>query len=261
MREERSREEGQPISAAATQAVAAVAGARDAGRRPREEARTIRVLTSDGLKLDPCSRSTALQEVRLGRARWRGRSTIQLVYNPFVARRIRRQVLQRDRYRCAWCGAPGNTIDHLLPWSQGGLTTLDNCVCSCQECNGRRGDRSVEEFVAAEGIRPTHPVVLAFLRARGWKEGARAEAGTAERPDGAALLASGSAAGTEAPAAAAPAGSGKGRRRRRRGRAPREARPAEEAAAAFPPAPPRPRGVWLEPWVGDLFDERFACGA
>ncbi|MDI3317738.1 MAG: HNH endonuclease signature motif containing protein [Bacillota bacterium] len=222
------------------QAVAVAVGAHEGGRR-REEARTIRVLTSDGLKLDPCSRSTALQEVRLGRARWRGRSTIQLVYNPFVARRIRKQVLKRDHHRCAWCGGHGDTIDHLLPWSQGGLTTPDNCVCSCQECNGRRGDRSVEQFIADEGIRPTHPVVLAFLRARG--------AGPAEAAAGKA------AAEPAGPAAASPPEEAKGRpRRRNRRRGRREAEKSDER-------PAEPRATWLEPWVGEIFDERFACGA
>ncbi|MDI3299570.1 MAG: HNH endonuclease signature motif containing protein [Bacillota bacterium] len=210
------------------------------------------MLTSDGLKLDPCSRSTALQEVRLGRARWRGRSTIQLVYNPFVARRIRRQVLQRDRYRCAWCGGPGNTVDHLLPWSQGGLTTLENCVCSCQECNGRRGDRSVEAFIAAERIRPTHPVVLAFLRARGQapEEGATEAAAGGVEAEKAAGPQGPQADGQGQPAAA------KGRRRRRRSRPQRG-----EGAERRPERAPRPKATWLEPWVGDIFDERFACGA
>lgn len=43
--------------------------------------------------------------------------------------------------RCHYCGEPGGTIDHVVPVSQGGRTTEDNCVPACSPCNNFRGDR------------------------------------------------------------------------------------------------------------------------
>lgn len=61
--------------------------------------------------------------------------------------RLRFLVMRRDRFRCCQCGASpalsGGTvlvIDHVTPWSQGGLTTLDNLQTLCVQCNGGKGD-------------------------------------------------------------------------------------------------------------------------
>lgn len=123
----------------------------------------VRVIYRDGRELTPCDRKKAEQEVALGRAKWVGRHTIRLRYDPFRARRIRRRILDRDAGVCAYCGAAGDTIDHLVPWSLGGRTTMDNCVTSCAECNFRRGNRPVREFVALEGITVFHALVLRHL--------------------------------------------------------------------------------------------------
>jgi len=112
----------------------------------------VRVIYRDGRELTPCDRKKAEQEVALGRAKWLGRDTIRLRYDPFRARRTRRRILERDSGVCAYCGSAGDTIDHLTPWSLGGRTTMDNCVTSCAECNFRRGNRPVVEFVRAEGL-------------------------------------------------------------------------------------------------------------
>ena len=56
--------------------------------------------------------------------------------------RLRWHVLQRDRFTCCACGAsPALTIgvelhiDHITPWSKGGLTILDNLQTLCSVCN------------------------------------------------------------------------------------------------------------------------------
>lgn len=56
--------------------------------------------------------------------------------------RLRWQVLQRDRFSCRACGAspaltPGVElhVDHIVPWSQGGLTVLENLQALCSTCN------------------------------------------------------------------------------------------------------------------------------
>src|SRR5688572_1027461 len=58
----------------------------------------------------------------------------------------RRNVFKRDHWTCQYCGVqPGGeelTIDHVVPRSQGGTSTWDNCVLACIECNKRKADRT-----------------------------------------------------------------------------------------------------------------------
>lgn len=50
--------------------------------------------------------------------------------------RIRRAVFAADRYRCVYCGsARGLCVDHVMPWSLGGLSSLWNLMTLCQRCN------------------------------------------------------------------------------------------------------------------------------
>lgn len=57
----------------------------------------------------------------------------------------RRNIFKRDHYTCQYCGVqPGTdelSIDHVLPRSQGGTSTWDNCVLACVACNKRKADR------------------------------------------------------------------------------------------------------------------------
>jgi hypothetical protein len=90
--------------------------------------------------------------VRLNRAKWIGPNRIRLRFDPFAYRYIRLKVLERDGNVCYWCGSPGDTMDHIVPWSKGGRTTMDNCICACQECNGQRGDMPAEKFASLRKV-------------------------------------------------------------------------------------------------------------
>ena len=61
----------------------------------------------------------------------------------------RRNIFKRDHWTCQYCGAqPGSeelTIDHVLPRSQGGISTWENCVLACVACNKRKADRTPEQ--------------------------------------------------------------------------------------------------------------------
>lgn len=56
--------------------------------------------------------------------------------------RLRFLVMKRDRFCCRSCGRspatrPGTVlhVDHVVPWSKGGLTTLENLQTLCSSCN------------------------------------------------------------------------------------------------------------------------------
>lgn len=64
-----------------------------------------------------------------------------------VPDKLRYQVLKRDNFKCCACGAsPAKDpavelhIDHILPWSKGGETVLENLQTLCSKCNLGKGD-------------------------------------------------------------------------------------------------------------------------
>ena len=61
--------------------------------------------------------------------------------------RMRFKVLQRDNFKCCTCGAsPAKDpsvelhIDHIMPWSKGGETEIDNLQTLCSKCNLGKSD-------------------------------------------------------------------------------------------------------------------------
>lgn len=50
--------------------------------------------------------------------------------------------------RCAYCGVRCErmTQDHVIPLSRGGLHVASNVVASCRECNGKKMNRTPEEW-------------------------------------------------------------------------------------------------------------------
>jgi 5-methylcytosine-specific restriction endonuclease McrA len=74
----------------------------------------------------------------------------------------RRNIFKRDHYTCQYCGAqPGSeelTVDHVVPRSQGGVSSWENCVLACVACNKRKADRTPEQArmrVRKQPVRPT----------------------------------------------------------------------------------------------------------
>ncbi|MCQ6558790.1 HNH endonuclease [Paenibacillus mendelii] len=63
-----------------------------------------------------------------------------LIHKLYTKTDFRLYILQRDDYVCKYCGRFGDTIDHVMPKSKGGLSTPDNCVCACAECNLKKAD-------------------------------------------------------------------------------------------------------------------------
>lgn len=64
-----------------------------------------------------------------------------------ISSKLRYQVLKRDNFKCCACGAsPAKDttvelhIDHIIPWSKGGETTIDNLQTLCSACNLGKSD-------------------------------------------------------------------------------------------------------------------------
>lgn len=52
---------------------------------------------------------------------------------------------------CAYCGvAPGETMDHVIPLSRGGLHEPGNIVPACKACNFAKHDKTPDEWRACE---------------------------------------------------------------------------------------------------------------
>lgn len=71
---------------------------------------------------------------------------------------LRYRVMLRDDFRCALCGdSPALTrgcvleIDHVVPWSRGGRTTLENLRTLCRPCNRGKGARLEERGMEERG--------------------------------------------------------------------------------------------------------------
>lgn len=70
-------------------------------------------------------------------------------------------VLRRDHYCCAYCGEQFDkdvlTIDHVIPRSQGGKTSWENCVACCKPCNHHKADRTPEQAGMKLKVVPHRP--------------------------------------------------------------------------------------------------------
>jgi len=74
------------------------------------------------------------------------------VFNGFVRREVRlsrRNIFERDRHRCQYCGKrfpkQDLTIDHVLPRSRGGKNTWTNLVLACVQCNLKKSNKTPKE--------------------------------------------------------------------------------------------------------------------
>lgn len=85
----------------------------------------------------------------------------------------RRNIFKRDNFTCQYCGVhPGSeelTIDHVRPKSRGGVTTWENCVVACVECNSRKAARTPDEANMPLPKNPSQPKWKPFYASHGVK--------------------------------------------------------------------------------------------
>jgi 5-methylcytosine-specific restriction endonuclease McrA len=98
------------------------------------------------------------------------RVILLLTYDRVPKRRVRFSrfnIYARDRNTCQYCGCQFSrselNIDHVIPRSRNGLSTWENVVCSCHECNRRKGGRTPEEARMKLLRRPRRPEWTPFM--------------------------------------------------------------------------------------------------
>jgi len=64
---------------------------------------------------------------------------------------LRKRVLERDGYVCAYCGREATEADHVVAKARGGKDAMENLVAACKDCNGRKQDK---ELVRTSGYNP-----------------------------------------------------------------------------------------------------------
>lgn len=81
----------------------------------------------------------------------------------------RRNIYARDGSRCQYCGRRFPTselsLDHVVPRSQGGLSTWRNVVCCCVTCNVQKGGRTPQQArmkLVRPPIKPRRSPVIAL---------------------------------------------------------------------------------------------------
>lgn len=78
----------------------------------------------------------------------------------------RRAVLLRDDFRCQYCGATAESVDHVVPRSKGGPHTWDNVVAACRRCNSHKEDRLPRDAGMRLHRSPAPPADFTWLAAR-----------------------------------------------------------------------------------------------
>lgn len=79
--------------------------------------------------------------------------------------------LYRSATACAYCGRPFTLlrrahIDHIVAIANGGEHAANNLIVACQQCNGRKGSKQINEWILSLPARRRR-IVRAICEARG----------------------------------------------------------------------------------------------
>ena len=84
-------------------------------------------------------------------------------------------IFARDGFTCQYCGTRPHraelNLDHVVPRALGGRSTWENVVCSCVDCNRRKGGRTPEQagLRARPRWTPLMNLMLSSVRYNEWR--------------------------------------------------------------------------------------------
>jgi 5-methylcytosine-specific restriction endonuclease McrA len=88
----------------------------------------------------------------------------------------RRTIYRRDNNTCQYCGRRKGSeelsVDHVVPRCQGGLTTWENIVVACTECNARKAGRTPDQAgmkLLSNPVRPKYNFYTGEIRIKSWE--------------------------------------------------------------------------------------------
>jgi 5-methylcytosine-specific restriction endonuclease McrA len=125
-----------------------------------------------------------VDSIGTGRGRIRVPRVILLVAFDRVPKRhvrfSRINIFGRDTFTCQYCGGrrPRSelNLDHVIPRSLGGRSTWENVVCSCLDCNRKKGGRTPKQAGLRLQRRPTRPrwtplvnLMVSSVRHKEWR--------------------------------------------------------------------------------------------
>ena len=91
---------------------------------------------------------------------------------------LRRDVEQRAKGRCKYCQSPAKystqtfSLEHIIPRSQGGDTSLDNLALACQGCNNHKYNQTrSDDPVTHQLVDLLHPRKQRWQDHFTWDEG------------------------------------------------------------------------------------------
>lgn len=112
-----------------------------------------------------------LERVRATHKRWAAKKTPTFLHHKHKYRAAKRAVhfehcggkialLRLERF-CRWCctklSDKNRHIDHVIPLTRGGLHVPDNLVASCVQCNVRRHNKLVSEWLPYQDFALSNP--------------------------------------------------------------------------------------------------------
>jgi 5-methylcytosine-specific restriction endonuclease McrA len=92
------------------------------------------------------------------------RVILLIAYDRIPKRRVRfsrYNIFARDKNACQYCGKRFSrselNLDHVIPRSQGGISSWENVVCSCHHCNRKKGGKTPEQAKMRLILQPRRP--------------------------------------------------------------------------------------------------------
>jgi len=73
----------------------------------------------------------------------------------------RNRIYKRDNHTCVYCGSTRQlTLDHVIPKSKGGKNDWNNLVTSCQKCNLKKSNKTLDEAKMKMKHKPFAPNIV-----------------------------------------------------------------------------------------------------